>query len=745
MVTHNKDRPSTATIVQAVETLSNIAELDYEKDIGIACKHEETIANHPVIYQTVHWMHPEDNEYTLSVVRDTFKVVLDYLRQFYAQEYDHVDDSKTIEGIKTIMVLVGEAARKLDKFTHLFKQSQIKTVTDFREFKELQDFYQTRIARKIDEGILSKWVFALSNQYISRATGKIKLKGAAAAKTKHVFVDLDSVKKDSEYELFSLRKEDGSRFFNARLIRNLKLVFDFGDYFGSAQEKDEDPLQEVGFWVDQCCQSAAKSILQVLGSQIDMFYREIYRFRDRDLISSVNKTLMALMLSSHPKNLKRNNPTKCCSEYFFDFQRYLREVLANRDYEKWTVYPPKANNKVGRGLLNIIYSLCRSLFTEIQLHAEITPYVAHLLREAVGLLAPIESVPVKSKQIWERLSQSYLGLSQLFKFHPNGPLMKVLDNLEDGNYNLFDPILQQNLPCQLYTILNKDRKIMSLKIPSPTTQEFIQKAAVLEEFKAFIRGYETQLHPQKHLFINLQDRTGWKEYARSHAIEALTDKDKNFGEGLVVVTLPADTEFFHQLPPYHLDNHAEIFMTHLKEHIGEESSGFLFPKAIKKTEITKFTDGIIGAIHRVFFSSRNVLMRENRMNFIEIFYFFLELKLLELVQPASFSLSCKDSIDIGSTSNVLFFILLKLISQNKCDEQELQHLDYMLHSAAFLIRERPVQPERFNRMLSALKTVELLHQELGHDNFRKLVLKEFGPYFRSETLDCRIALPKAGK
>ncbi len=64
--------------------------------------------------------------------------------------------------------------------------------------------------------------------------------------TKHLFVDLDSVKKDILSMNFFYRKEDGTRFFNPRLIRNIKLVSDFGLNVGKEEEKD--PLFDLTTW-----------------------------------------------------------------------------------------------------------------------------------------------------------------------------------------------------------------------------------------------------------------------------------------------------------------------------------------------------------------------------------------------------------------------------------------------------------------------------------------------------------------
>ncbi len=153
-------RSHNLSIVEAVETLSSIADLEFDREVGIAQKHELMLSNEKIAYKTVHWLHKTDATSTVNLVRETFRVILHYLKHFYRKEYGFVTDQKTLEGIKTIMVLVGEAAKKLDKYTHFIHQNQ--SVTDFKEYQQLQEFYRSKIARKIDEGVLGKWILGLS-------------------------------------------------------------------------------------------------------------------------------------------------------------------------------------------------------------------------------------------------------------------------------------------------------------------------------------------------------------------------------------------------------------------------------------------------------------------------------------------------------------------------------------------------------------------------------------------------------
>ena len=162
-------------------------------------------------YKTVHWLE-ENHDNTVDIVKNTFKTILSYLRHYYNKEYGYSNDAKTIEGIKTIMVLVGEAAKKLDRYTTIFKDKELGSVTRLREYKQLQDFYHKKINRQIDQGVLSKWILALAAPHVEgQKLGKGVPIGTPGifdreVDSTHVFVDIDSVKKDAEYELLFLQK-----------------------------------------------------------------------------------------------------------------------------------------------------------------------------------------------------------------------------------------------------------------------------------------------------------------------------------------------------------------------------------------------------------------------------------------------------------------------------------------------------------------------------------------------------------
>lgn len=719
------------TIEEAVETLSNIASMDIESvavtDIDPLVEPQENPA-----YRAVHWLRGQNTESTVKTVREIFRVILNYLKNFYSRDYQTLSSSQTIEGIKDIMVLVGEAAKKLDKYASLSQKSQPFSVLQLKEYKKLQEFYLTRIARKIDEAVLSNWIMALTEQMLAVRSSKT-YQSLNEGPAKHVFIDLDSVKKDTEYELFFIRKEDGTRFFSSRIIRNMKLVCDFGNYSG---EQDEEVLESINMWRMQVLQTSANNILSSLGPALDLFYHELKQAKDPKDVGQLEKflsqTLMALMLASNEHHLLEDSSIKNCASYFVDFQRFLHQALHCQEYQKYMAYPPSQSNKRAHAALDLVHTLCDSLFVHLHGYQKLQPTILRLIQEAGQKQSSEHNKAwVASQLLSDRLASDYAAMTKLLKRSSHGPLVNVLTTLEEGSSQAYDPFFQGNIPNRLFTFEMDSKHVENVRIPAPVHQEFIDKPLVTEEFKGFLRGNVKK--NKMHLLINLQDKTSWREYARCMLLEDL-QKNKEFTKNLTVVTLAKDTEFYHQLAPYSEDNHAHTFIKQLKEQFFDESCGFFFPEHIKKSLYPKFVDGVIDAIHRMFFGGKNVILRSQRLDFIEIFYLFLEIKLIELVHPDTMSYTCKDAVDIGAAASAQLFVFLNWLNEEHLSKEGVEQLNLMLYVPAIMNRERPMLPDVFHRMQKALRVIELVRQDLGWETFIEKIQNNFSPFFTTSWL-----------
>jgi len=728
---NNKKTNQKLTITEAVEALTSIIDLETE---NLA---EEQGIDSPTL-KSLNWLDGQTEE-VVDHIKDIFKVVYKHLRHFYQTDFHNRYDPNTLEEIKTIMVLVGDATKKLDKFKPAFHITEKKNISDLKEYKSLQEFYLSRVANKIDKGVLGKLILDIFQKFQQESAPSAKNRSKEKNQTKHVFIDLDSVKKDTEYELVLLRKEDGTRFFSPRLIRNIKLVSDFGGYFGI--EKETDPLIDINFYQDRIAYNCATTIISLAHEYIDQFYSESISSSssDMNLVRNFSKTLMALMLAANNHNLSHQIPIKNCYDYFCDFQFFLRTCVCSHEYKHLIAYPNERSTKLIHSLLNAIQAICHVLYTHLCGYQEMLTRIHGIIHQAVSTYPPTKISSKKQSYLADQLKADYEAVTKLMKIHPNGPLNKILESIETGNCRQFDPLIQGNLPSQLYTLYVQECKIPFVRWPSPTSQEYVNKADIAEEFKAFLYSCSHSRNIQKCLMINLQDRQIWKESARCEAIEGLSTHEV-FEKEFIITSFAKDTEFYHQDAPYAVEDRAEVFIEQFKQQLSNAHGGYYFPKAIHETLFDGFVDQVMQSIHRIFYSDNPVLQREQRLDFIEIFYLFLELKIIECVNPDIVGFCCKDGIDLSITTGTQLYLFLKLLNQERLSESDREQCDLMLYGPSLLLRERTLLTDRFNRMYSAIHTIESLRQLLGQANFAKVIQTAFGEYYKTPILQGKLII-----
>lgn len=701
------------TLDEAVEKLTVLADLDTEAEAR-----EYTAA--PVLAKQPEIKEIPSNE---SQIREIFQVILHHFKEICKKEQGYLRDPHSLEGIKSIMLLVGEAAQKFDQHIQLVKQIKSKSIKETSEYRHLQEFYLNKIVHHIDDKKLGEWVLALATRNFKQAEEEheqINSAEPSLKNTHHIFVDLETVKKDSEYELFFIRKEDGTRFFSPRLLRNIKLVCDLENYFG--KEEESDLFELLPEERDQVYCRTAGYILKIMASRLVHFYQKLRRSKEHELVGLLNKAFMALMLASHRENLLICRPLKKCESYFKDFQFFLERILKTGMYQKWLAYPPKEDNLFVKELIEVIETLCYSLYKGADPLSNLAPLIRSWIEGSrLRISSEHSQAAVASGKLWNVLANDYKALSKALKSHPNGPLVRVLDILDEDALHLFHPLLQGNLPHHLFYLEQEGKETNALLIPAPISQEFIHQALLNEEFKSFLRF--NRMHGEKHLLINLQDRTSWREHMRCVQIEELQFQDR-IAPALTTITLAADTDFFHQTSHYERENHAGTFLRHFKEHVLSDQCGYYFPASVDRKKLSSFLDAALHTIHRVCFFEKNVLQRERRLEFIDCFYCLLQLKLISWIQPKSMSLTCKDGVDTSAAYGAALFAFSKFLKQEEWSSKDKDFLNACLHAPALFVRERIMLPERFHRLINFIRMLESIENAAHFEALHQLILSK---------------------
>ncbi len=712
------------SVSEALDLLTAIAEIELDIEPELHLTHQQMVAEgKPLLAKSVEWIDDPDASASIDKIRSLFDVLYNYLSNRLLEGEREGKRQETIESIKQMMVIAGEAAKKLDKFTDIFDHYSLKSASRLPEYRKLQQFYHRKIDQRVGEGMLAEWILA-----ISRSMSETE----HPQNTAHVFIDLETVIKDTGYELLLIRKEDGSRFFNPKLLRNIKLVCDFGGAIGA--KRNEDLFFDVGIWQDRTFQTAAENILKAAQSQVRFFYKQLFRHKDHEWVAEISQALMALMLASHSEHLLENHAVKTSSEYFNDFQIFLRRALHCREYQKLLVYPPHSTNVVACGLLQITQTLCSCLYTSLhglqQMYHEIEDVLTRLHKESGAKKNRPRASAV--------LGRDYQYMQKALKGHANAALARMIDWIEEGYHLDFDPLMQSNLPNHFFDVYVGSNKIANLRIPCPVKQEVIDHVSLCEEYRAFL--YACKESHTKHLHFNLQDRTAWKEHARSEWIEKLGSIEE-FQGVLDVVTLATETPFYHQRAEYAEINDAHCFIEQFIEHLKSESSGYHFPERILQ-EMEEFCSQACVLVHEIFYESRPVLDADERRDFISLMHLFIQFKCIDLVECQTYSMSCKDAVDLGPATSVLQFFFWKLSSQKVLSDADCEYLNFMIYASALLVRERAMLPAVFERMVSVIRRLEEACEKQGYEQLRSQIQTKLSPLYRTPILNGVISFPK---
>ncbi|MCH9627013.1 MAG: hypothetical protein S4CHLAM2_06470 [Chlamydiales bacterium] len=704
------------SILDALDNLNALVDADTLDEIEVT-EHARLIPHKREVEEEsekAYWAPAGADEQTVEAIKETFRCVYDYLQVYCGKMQKTGDTKKLVEGVNTIMVLVGEAAQKLDRFGALFKER----VSDFPEYKELQNFYQRKVIpesfREFAKGsvVKEKDEVLSEQQELERELQSLLQEEEAIEEVAgvHILNDLEVIKRDHLYELFYLKNEAGHHFYTTGLARTIKLACDFGvfseEYFG------DDPLLQVKNWEDKQLHLQAVKILEKVKKPLEKFYAGAMKYKEMELVTLVHNACMALLLAANPRNLIRQFSLKGCHLYFFDFLMFMREALHNREYEKLVIYGTPNGKPFFQHTLDLLNAFCHTLFTESMDHDEVKRAIQRL----------IERVEHKQeKRLSDALAHAHHALTEAFKKHPSGPVFKALDIVREELEQRFDPLMQGNIPAVDWVLQQKGQEMRLLRLACPVVQEWINHAVINEEFKTFLRSCNPE---ERFLFVNYQDRTSWQEHARSTAIEELS-RQAEFASHLKVVTLARDTDFYNQVGVYEALNDAQDFFAQFADHLSDESTGYYFPPDVRQALFPDFIGKLLGLVHTTFFEGKAELSFLERIDCIELVYHFIELKLIELVKPTYVALSSKDGLDSGATSSVGLVALLSLVKGKQLDKEKVLT---SLFGPTLMQRERVVHPERFDRLFALVRLLE----ESGD------YLKSFGSLFKSETLNWEV-------
>ncbi len=657
----SKIRKKKLSVLDAVDNLSHLAELD-----------EENKTNSQ-------WLNPQELQDNQEKIRETFNTINQYLQHVYQKERAQLKDPQAQQGIRAIMDLAKEAVQKIEKYTGLFKGA-LGCEGRVEEYQRLQRFYLSKVVSKVSK-----------DKVPSHLPVDLALSSENQGIEKQALKDLEAVRQDKEYDLFYIYGEDGVSFFNPNLLRHIKMLGSFDENL--VRQTGDDLLRELDALLDKDFQDTARYILEESRDVVAIFYKECTKFQKQEGIRYLYQAIMALILASTSHNTDHLSKDKSARHYFSDFQRFVRKALESEEL---------------RGALGSHNDLKKESYIRESLK------LAFLFCDLIFLHTSHPTGFLNLIQLWQlqktRLGGSFFSsvsavdeiISSKLKESPSGPLLKTVRAFEEGrDREGFDPMLQGNAPHQLFTISTENMQTACLHLPSPTHQEYINQVKINAEFLGFL----SRPGDHKHFLVNLQDKTSWKEFHRASCLEELS-KNAHFNTHLVVITLAMEGDFYHQLGSYASVDAWSDFSSILRQQLLEgESCGFYLPLSyLKNGEVF---DSLMKFVHSAFFENKKELDRKERLDFIQTFYLFLIFYILEKEAPDTFSLSCKDGVDKGSSLAAALFGLMHYLSTKKeFTDHESKFFIYALFYPALLVRSRSIQSQGLYRSLSVLEHLQ---------------------------------------
>lgn len=501
------------SLAEALDNLNALIEASSLEELEIL---DDKLICH--LHEDPYFIEAKLDESTLTIINQTFETIYKHLLRYY-EYYSAKDPKRLLDNITTIMLIVGEAAKKLESFDVLFKQK----VLGSKPYQDLQEFYRTRVAKDYSKRITK-----------SKKRGEI-LPFIPNQKREHTLLnDIGLVKQDLHYELLYMQNELGHPFYNQDLVKKMKINCDFT--LVEKQLYTQDPLLQLKNWEDRSWMLFAQQLLDQHQKVIESYLVESKPHGSSKLVKQINSMLIALGLGAKEPNLMRQFGKKACFLYFQDFLFFLRQVQEDSDFKKALAYLEK----------DPFLELCVELIADLTFFVHTNPINTEEIQSQLF-------DQVNEKTIKSLLKNNYLDLTHRLSQHPSGPLFKAVDAIYEQAYlEGFDPWLERNIAYPLY---QSNSKIHFLHLPCPTHQSNIDHASFNDEFFLFLHKLEWER--QTLLLFNFQNQKSWEDKARCDALQRISKRAelKHF----YFVTLPKIQDYLdhiEQSDDFLKDSHA---------------------------------------------------------------------------------------------------------------------------------------------------------------------------------------------
>lgn len=492
------------------------------------------------------------------------------------------------------------------------------------------------------------------------------------------FLDhMEVVKGDLYYELFYIRKSDGSRFFSPRLGSELHDSIDLD----LLEEGDSSLAPVLSFkeMYDSDVQHLCEVALERCKESINAFLRgDFAGGRLAHIALALRKSIMAAVLCARKKNTLLNVPVKSSSYYFKDVLFFLRKVVSDSLFLEICKEP---NGELERSVVSLANALCHAFVMRQAADHSSFSIITDLLERGA----------LKAGEVDQSLVGEYSAFNVELSRYLHGPLILAWDFLgEVDEEQIFDPWIYGYLPSCLGKWTTPEHETAFLRMPSPTMQSHVGRAVVGGEFIGFLRGDPYQ----SHLLINFQGKEQEGAAARTEALEALV-KEKSFKGQLHLAHLPKECAMYN----------IEAGFASPTGRYSKASS--LIEAAAMACRLSESLSSRVGSdialeafhlAHKHFTSGKKGLEIEERRALLDGGYLLLILRLIRELSPSSVSIACKDGVDKTGVHCALMASLMHHLQAGPSAHKLHILQRRLIFEVPMIIRERAMASSDFERL-----------------------------------------------
>ena len=375
----------------------------------------------------------------------------------------------------------------------------------------------------------------------------------------------------------------------------------------------------------------------------------------------------------------------------FEKSRYLFFIKEYRDVISSDYYQSNRINYDQCKYIKLVQDIAYYYYTKNRIHnynhylyEQILDQKSHsaegYLKVEVRKIRQLDMVRARIKTIQKiihRMPEIFDHLANHKKPFQERLVARIADTFKSSFFwSSYDPAVLGNLPWLKFAFSRKGipSRIDYVRMPTPTVFSD-QRTRIVAEFEAYVDSLRAR--KKRHLYINFQDlvnpgifrlrnsrRIGQyvgieNESYRSKLIQNMENKG-SYRDVIEVLTLSKDSGFYWQSGrSLKNDMQALEFMDLFLDRIFDgEEHGYEVPVSWRQSESRyRFQVAkIMRFVHEIFFDSRTVLNKEERMIFIEIAYGFISD--LASIGFDSVNQTCKSGIDRAGGANAMTFLLV---------------------------------------------------------------------------------------